>query len=243
MSGRILAVDWARSLALANMAAFHFLYDLRLFALAPDWMTYGPLYAAWAKGIAGTFLFLAGVSLWLAHGPGIRWRGYLTRLAMLAGAAALVSIATYFAVPQAWVRFGILHSIAVSSLVALPFLRVPWPVTAGVAAAILWWGPGFAIVGWDAPWLIWTGVGTYLPPMVDYEPLIPWVAPMLLGVAAGRLGTGLGVWDWMARRPAAPGRLAEALAWPGRHSLAVYLLHQPVLIAGILAVAWVLGLM
>lgn len=237
--GRILAIDWARTAALLAMAAFHFGRDFEVLGLVPPGTTFGGLWDLSARGIAGSFLFLAGLSLWLAHGGGIRWRGYLQRLALLIGAAAAVSVATYLAVPGAWIRFGILHAIAAGSVVSLAFLVVPWPVTAALAGAILWWGPGLALPAFDAPWLIWTGLGTRTPFMMDYEPLVPWLAPMLLGVVAGRIGTTLGVWRSLAEVPARPGRVAAALAWPGRHSLAVYLIHQPVLLALIWCGAWI----
>ncbi|MCK0167773.1 DUF1624 domain-containing protein [Jannaschia sp. S6380] len=240
MTHRIDAIDMARGIALANMVAFHFLFDLRMFGYAPGWFDYGAWFDLWAKGIAGGFILLAGLGLWLAHGHGLGWRGFLRRLAVLVAAAAAVSVATYVAVPGAWVQFGILHSIALGSVLALPFLRLPWWATALVAAGILWWGPGIAVPAFDAPWLVWTGLGTTIPPMIDYEPVIPWVAPMLLGVALGRLGDR--VWRRLGNRPGrSPSRPGTLLAWAGRHSLAVYLVHQPILIGLILGVAWLAG--
>ncbi len=61
----------------------------------------------------------------LAHGRGIRWQPFGKRLGMVAGAALLISIGTYIALPMNGIFFGILHNITVSSLVALAFLRLP----------------------------------------------------------------------------------------------------------------------
>jgi uncharacterized membrane protein len=238
-TGRVLGLDLARTLALAAMAAFHLGRDLEVLGLVPPGTTFGGLWDLSARAIAGTFIFLAGVSLWLAHGRGVAWRGFARRLGLLMLGAAAVSAATYLVAPQAWVRFGILHSIALSSVLALPFLRLPWPATALAAAGLLWLGPRLAHPAFDGPLWLWSGLGTAPPPMMDYEPMIPWLAPMLLGVACAR---ALGPPFWAAARARRrAGRAWAWAAWPGRHSLAVYLIHQPVLIALILACAWALG--
>jgi uncharacterized membrane protein len=230
---RIAAIDWARTAAILGMVAFHFVFDLRFLGIAPDWVTFGLWFDLWARAVAGSFLFLAGLSLWLGHGPGgVRWGAFGRRLGVLVLAAALVSAATYVAMPGQWVRFGILHSIALASVLALPFLRVPWGATLAVAATILVYGPTLRSEAFDGAWLLWLGLGTSRPPMMDWEPMVPWLAPMLAGVAMGRLGTRMGWW-----RRLAGWRGPGWLAWPGRHSLVIYLVHQPVLI-GVL-MAWI----
>ena len=225
---RIPALDMARTLALAAMAVFHFTVDLELFGLIAPGTTTAGGWAVAARAIAGSFLFLAGVSLWLAHGQGIRWRAFLRRLAWIVAAAAAVSLGTWLAMPQVFVYFGILHSIALCSVLGLAFLRLPAGVTLAAALVVLalpllWRSPAL-----DAPWLLWLGLGTELRPTLDYEPVFPWLAPFLAGLACARLAGRAGLWALLAGRG---GRLAGALGWPGRHSLAVYLIHQPVLIA------------
>lgn len=226
---RIPALDIARSLALAAMALFHFVFDLELFGLVVPGTTGSGVWRGLAIATAGSFLFLAGLSLWLAHGDGIRWRAFGRRLAIVAAAAAAVSAGTWLAFPDAFVFFGILHSIALCSVLGLAVLR--WPAAAILAlAALVLAAPGLARAPlFDPPWLWWTGLQTVPIRTVDYEPVFPWFAPFLAGIAAGRLASRAGLPARLANP--APARAVRLLAWPGRHSLAIYLLHQPVLLA------------
>jgi uncharacterized membrane protein len=178
--------------------------------------------------VASSFLFLVGVSLVLAHGNGIRWRSFLRRLAMIAGAAALITAATAYAVPHAFIFFGMLHSIMVASVLGLAFLRAPvWLTLAAALAA--WFLPDLASSpAFDSRWLAWTGLAATPPASFDFVPVTPWFAATLAGIAAARLADAAGLWTRLRARN--PGPLLRTLSWPGRHSLAVYLLHQPVLL-------------
>lgn len=224
---RIPALDLIRSAALLGMASYHFVYDLQMFGLVPPGFAVSGFFYWHARTVASTFLLLAGLGLWLAHGQGIRWRAFARRLAKVAGAAALVSIATYAALPDWWVFFGILHCIALGSVLALPFLRLPAAVTLAAGAAVVWASYALATPAMNAPLLRFIGLHTVPTMTVDFEPLFPWFGPILIGLGLGRLGSHLGLWVWLARLPAP--RLITALGWPGRHSLAIYLLHQPIL--------------
>ena len=179
---------------------------------------------------------LAGLGIWLAHGRGIRWPAFWRRLAKVGGAAALVSVATYIALPDWWIFFGILHCIALGSLLALPFLRLPALVTLAAGAFVVWASYALATPAMNAPLLRFVGLHTIPTMTVDFEPLFPWFGPILIGLGLGRLGSRFGLWAWLARWNAPA--WARALGWPGRHSLAVYLLHQPILFGLVGLWAW-----
>jgi len=134
---RITLIDTLRGAALVAMASYHFTWDLEFFGyVGPGTATSG-WWKLYARSIASSFLFLAGVSLVLAHYPTIRWNSFWKRFGMVAGAAAAISIATFFATPNEWIFFGILHCIALGSLIGLAFLRAPPLLTAGVAGLIV----------------------------------------------------------------------------------------------------------
>jgi uncharacterized membrane protein len=225
---RLWLLDASRTAALACMIWFHFNFDLMLFGHLPPGVMFTGGWPYFARGIAGSFLFFAGISLWLAHSSGIRWPAFWRRFGIVAGAAALVSVVTYFGFGAGYVRFGILHAIAASSLIGLAFLRLPPAVTLIVAACVFFAPMGLRSYLFAAPWLIWLGLAPEVPPMMDYEPLLPWAAPFLAGMALADWADRAGLWQNLSRWRL-KGRLARALAWPGQHSLAVYLIHQPVL--------------
>ena len=230
-SQRFAWLDVARGAALLAMASYHFLWDLADFGyLAADFPSTGwP--RIYARAIATTFLVLAGISLVLAHGSGIRWRSFGLRFAKIAAAALLVTAGTYIAIPQAFIFFGILHAMAAASLVGLLFLRVP-PLLTAIAAIAAIAAPNYLRSElFDTPFLWWVGLGSRPPVSFDYVPLLPWLGPFLLGMAAARLGSG-----WLALRQnrlgiSATNPVKTVLIFLGRHSLVFYLLHQPVLIA------------
>jgi len=229
--GRIPALDIARTAALAGMIVFHTAFDLQLFGHLPPGTVSSGLWPYFSRLVAGSFLFLAGVSLWLAHGHAVRWPAFWRRFAILAAAAALVTVGTYFGIGDAYVRFGILHSIAVCSLLGLATLRLPAAVTLALAAAILMTPQYLRHEMFNAPWLYWVGLATQAPYTVDYEPVFPWLAPLLAGVATARLAGRAALWSRL--RTPAPDRRLRVLSWPGRHSLAIYLIHQPVIFGAI----------
>ncbi len=226
--GRIVALDIARTVALGGMVVFHFTFDLMLFGHVPAGTVFTGFWPYFARAIAGSFVFLAGVSLWLAHRQAIRWPAFWRRLAVVAGAAALVTAATYVALGDAYIRWGILHAIAAGSLLGILFLRAPLILIALAAAACFAAPLYLRTAAFNSPWLLWVGLSTEVPPMVDYEPLLPWFGLILLGLIAARLMAPV----WPRLRGTA-GPVTRALGWPGRHSLAVYLVHQPVLFSAV----------
>ncbi|MGE0195007.1 MAG: heparan-alpha-glucosaminide N-acetyltransferase, partial [Methylocystis sp.] len=188
--------------------------------------------------IAFAFLFIAGVALVLAHRRHMRWPAFWRRLALVVAAAALVSAGTYVAFPKAFVFFGILHCIAVASLIAVPFLLAPWPVALAGGAFFLAGGEFLASPAFNADWLQWIGLSTSEPMTQDWRPLFPWAGALLLGVAAGKLALAVYGERAEARADPAPTRGARTwLPFLGRHSLLIYLAHQPALFALLLGLA------
>ena len=165
-------------------------------------------------------------------------RAFLRRLGVLVAAAAAVSLVTWLVMPNAWVRFGILHSVAAGSVLALPALRLHWGATALLGAALLLAGR-IEIPALGGPGFVWLGLSHDVPPMIDWEPVVPWAGPVLLGLAAAKAADAAGWVDRLRGWPAGPAW--DRLGWPGRHSLAVYLLHQPVIFGALLLWARLAG--
>jgi uncharacterized membrane protein len=228
---RLAWLDIVRGIALIAMATYHFMWDLSTFGyLEPGYAAVGwPKF--YARAIASTFLFLAGFSLALAHRDGIRWPKFWRRWILVAGAALLVTVASYFAIPQGLIHFGILHAIAAASLVGLPFLRLP-PILTFAAAISAFAAPLYLKSDlFNTPWLWWVGLSTEPRQSFDYVPLLPWLAPVLAGIGIARLAPVDRLLRQIASGENPPKRPGNMLAFLGRHSLVFYLVHQPVLIS------------
>lgn len=210
------------------MVIYHFSWDLDYFNFIAADVTLDLGWRLFARLIAGSFLFLVGVSLVLATRGGLNRRAYLVRLGQIAAGAIAVTIATRFAFGDAFVFFGILHNIAVASLLGLAFLRVPiWAVglTALISLALPWLATSPIF---DAPIFWWTGLATVRPESADFIPIFPWFAIVLLGIVCARMTlTSTAAIEWLARP--IDGSIGRLLRFAGRNSLVIYLVHQPIL--------------
>lgn len=228
---RLPWLDIARGVALLAMASYHFMWDLTSFGyLEPGFPSTGwP--RIYARVIASTFLFLVGFSLVLAHGDRIRWRSFWKRWVVIVAAAVLVTVASYFAIPQGLIHFGILHAIGAASLLGLLFLRVPWPATLLVAAAVFVAPQYLRSDVFNQPWFWWLGLSTEPRQSFDYVPLLPWFAAVLTGIGVARMPFVANRVRQFESGDKQVRGLKSGLAFLGRHSLVFYLVHQPVLIS------------
>jgi uncharacterized membrane protein len=224
------AIDFARGVAIVAMAVYHFSWDLSYLRLIPTSIIGDPAWNWFARSIAGSFLALAGVGLVFAHAGGFRRFAFLKRLARIGGAALAVSLVTWLVFPESYIFFGILHCIAVGSVLALPFLRLPsWLVLAAAALCLI--APQIVTsLAFDHPMLEWLGLGEQHPVTNDYVPLLPWFGVILLGIAIGRALLERRAATALARWHAGHGA-AGIVAWMGRRSLPIYLIHQPAFLA------------
>ncbi|EEY04743.1 heparan-alpha-glucosaminide N-acetyltransferase [Brucella neotomae] len=227
---RLGRIDIARGIALIAMAIYHFGWDLEFFGyMAPATTAQGG-WKLFARCIASSFLFLVGFSLVLAHGRGIRWRPMAKRLLQIIAAAAAISAVTWYMTPDSFIFFGILHQIALASVLGLLFLNLPPGLTAAVAVLVVAAPHYLASDFFNTPILAWVGLSTVPPRSNDYVPLFPWFGAVLAGIAAARIGEHQG-WLKLLSGGIRPHALEKPLTFIGRHSLAFYLIHQPVLIS------------
>jgi uncharacterized membrane protein len=244
---RLWEVDALRTLAIVMMVAYHAAYDVDL--LGPG-VAIDPFSGGWRAlqvATGSTFLFVVGVSLAISNGRsrarglagGALYRRHLRRAGQVAAAALLVTVATRVALGDDYIRFGILHCIAAAMVIGpllVPLGRWNAPLGVAVLAAGLWVRD---LPASDVPGLLVLGVPAVGGAGVDWYPLLPWLAPALIGVAAGLTLYPAGRRGGWGRALPEP-RWAATAGLPGRHALPIYLVHQLVLIplvAGALALA------
>ena len=237
---RIASLDVARALALIAMAIFHTGWDLAYLGLAQIDPAGDVVWVIFARVVASSFLFIAGMSLALATRQGFNHQAFLRRLAVIALAAGGVSLGTWWFIADNFVVFGILHHLAVASVLLLPFLFVPlWGAVAAAAIALVL--PTLIVLpgsGYGVGYVL--GFTSAIPDSVDYVALFPWLAADLAGLTAGRA-----LWRYAPNGQWAlwPGDTIPFrwLALAGRHSLVIYLVHQPIILGCLMLVAFVLN--
>lgn len=232
---RLPLFDVLRGIAIVAMVAYHFAFDLNFFAVFEADFYSDERLIAIRNGIVTVFLLLVGISLTLAFRNGPRWHRYAIRLLVLGACAAAVSIGSAFLFPRSWIFFGVLHFIFAASILALPFIR--WyrlNLLLGIAAIVF--GLSFSHPIFDSASLRWIGLTTAKPITEDYVPLLPWFGVVLIGMFLGRLSLRRIDFAILAERQPKT-RLGQSLAWFGRHSLAIYLVHQPILLGIVWAVS------
>ena len=183
---------------------------------------------------ASAFLFLSGLTMALRvarePNPEILKREFSKKGIELFGLGLLVTMMSLVMVPWKPIYFGVLHLFGLVTVMGLLFISMPIPfltVTGLVISAI------GVLMPIQVPW--WLGLG-FVPVakvFADYTPIIPFMGMWLLGMATGRTLYP----DGQTRKYKLPDfsrlPIVRTLSWIGRYSLWVYLLQEPINLAGI----------
>lgn len=228
MQGRIASVDAARGAAIVMMVAYHVFFDIQYFGIAQVGIGRFPL--SLLQMATGTlFVLIAGVSLTLSESKNTEgYVHYVKRAAALGAVALLITVATWVYPHDGFIQFGVIHMLALSTLIAPLFFRLGW-MNLVLGALIVLAGTQLSMTA-DTHWLFWLGINDPGYHALDNYPMLPWFGVVLIGVWLGQSLFPAAVKKGPTRLPG-----EAALAFLGRNSLAIYLAHQPVLVGTVMA--------
>ena len=210
---RVDELDSLRATALVLMLVLNFVTDLNHFGLMNT--ETGDMWWWMARITASLFVGISGVSYFLAHRLEYDFTKTSGRTKRLIFWAFVITIITYIFEPSAYVRFGVLHLLALASIVAFPVARKP-EFALGIGLILL------IIPLSSNSNLVWLGLSETVI-AVDYFPLNPWLGIFFLGLAlASRI--------YPEGKPLTEIQWPEKWLWFGRNTLTIYVIHQPILI-------------
>ncbi len=232
---RIWEIDFLRGLSIILMVFYHLGYDLTEFCgirevLGIKFNLYGTGLTIAQYFFAGVFIVLSGISSTLS-------RSNVRRALRILIVAIAVTVVTYLFNSAAAIYFGILHCLAVCILLYGLALQKSKPSTCAAAGLLVFaLSAARSYVMRNVPvsfdWLLPFGVSSHTLASYDYFPLLPWFGVFLIGTALGKSA-------YAARKSLIPRRLPESFFnTAGRHSLLIYIVHQPIL----LGILYLLGL-
>lgn len=219
-------IDYLRVLALFLMIIYHLVYDLDHWTNSS--LDVGHLF--WflvGKTAALLFIFLSGFSCGLSHNPvknGLKVMFF----------AMLVTIATYIVFPEQYVRFGILHFLALMMLIYPLLQKLPDLIL--ILYAPLAIGLGFHLKNILVNTSVLLPLGLMYPGFasIDYFPIFPYSGVTALGILIYRYfakSNKLQAKSKGKEKSPKKGKAYPMVTWISRHSLGIYLIHQPILLS------------
>ncbi len=238
MNKRYDLLDTIRGITLLSMIAYHGVWDLvYMYGVKWDWYRGTGAYI-WQQSICWTFIFLSGFCWSIGKRP-------LKRGLLVFGSGLLVTVVTLLFMPQNRVLFGVLTFTGSAMLLMIPLDKIFKKVSPKIGLIIsflcfvvtrninegnlgfegirLLWLPDSWYRGIVAIYLGFPAAGFY---STDYFSLIPWIFLFISGYFMYHLCDKK---NWL--RASFFSWNCKPLSVPGRQSLIIYLLHQPVLYA------------
>jgi uncharacterized membrane protein len=231
-TSRFYEIDFLRGIAILMMVIFHTIFDLSYFGIWQVVVSSG-FWRFFALSTASLFLLIVGVSFSLSYSraygtlPGkLLFLKFLYRGIGIFLLGLLVTLGTWLYLGEGYIVFGILHLIGVSVILAPFFYRFgKYNIPLGIACI----AAGFVVMNFHGPiWLLPLGVTPATFWSVDYTPIFPWFGMVLIGIGAGEMLYPRG--NRRFNMPQVKERWEALITSPGRHSLLIYMVHQPVII-------------
>ena len=212
---RYIMVDFLRGLGVLLMIIFHFVFDLNFLRVFNVTFLNNLFWIGFGRLILTIFLVCVGMGLALVHKAGIKWNSVKKRFYKIGAWALIITIVTYILLPRHYIFFGILHCIAVTSLVAVFFVNRP---RLSLLLCLLIFIPHLIFQPTLIPITKWLGVSS-----IDYTPLYPWIGMVFLGIYLESIN--------FHRIFLKKNFLTKPFELMGKHSLKIYLAHQPILLS------------
>ena len=175
---RLTGIDCLRGLALVGMTIFHFSYDLGQLSFI-DFSLSDPFWKVFRASIVTVFCFCVGYSFRIALDARKPWKAMLKRISVISSWALAITLTSLILIPEKYVYFGILHFIALSTLLLFFIAKYRWVCLS--ISLIIWIGWGY--FGWAMSWLF-----NFLQPALhlsnnplDVTHFIPWFASVTFG--------------------------------------------------------------
>ena len=219
MNKRYYELDLLRGIAVVLMVFFHFGYDLSWFGYTSYETTKDTEWIVFRGIVLSMFLLAVGMSSFLAYSTGIDWKKLGIRSLKLVAISLLISFGSYIVFPDQWIYFGVIHFILIATLASLAFVRSP------TLSLLLGFGiiVTYVLGYFHLDPLLEYGMKYFSIPQytVDVVSFTPWFGVVLIGVYVMHKNCfGIRVTE---------NNIGKRLAFLGRHSLIIYLLHQPIL--------------
>jgi uncharacterized membrane protein len=213
MKKRIWEIDFIRGIAIVLMVIFHLVFDLSEFYsynfdyLKGFWYYEGKISAI-------MFMIVSGISITLGGNA-------IKRGLQIFGFGMLLTLITYFVSPKEYIVFGILHFMGISMILYHYIKKLDMKFIFILALLILYVGYRFESMTTNVPFLFPFGLMTSNFVSLDYYPLLPYFGFFLIGTILGKL-------LYREKRSLFTFELNNnPLSLMGRHSLLIYLVHQP----------------
>lgn len=215
MKERIWELDFFRGTAIILMVIFHFI------VLLTDYFSYNIDYTKgfWyfeGKLSAIIFIITAGISSTLSKNN--LKRGIIIFLFGIA-----ITLVTFIFSPNYFVKFGILHFLGLSIILYTFIRKLNYKLLFTFSIASIYIGNTLSMKVVETSYLFPLGLANSRFSSMDYYPLLPWFGIFLSGVILGKHA-------YQNKRGGNPPLVCKPLAYLGKHSLSIYLIHQPILL-------------
>ncbi len=225
MKSRIWELDALRGLCILGVIVVHFVYDITTLYRLVDWTL--PDIFLFVQQWGGTvFLLISGICATLGS-RSVR-RGIIVFCCGLLCSA--VTAGMYFlgmADKGIIIYFGVLHCLG-TCMIVWPLFKKMHPVSLiFLSAALVAIGFVLADMRSSTFWLVPIGLTPHGFASSDYFPLLPNLGFFLFGAVLGKLAYRSG--ESLLPKVNSNSPILKFLQLCGKHSLWIYLLHQPIL--------------
>jgi len=215
---RIWELDFFRGICILFVIYVHFSFDINFFlnkSIEPS------LFLTLLSEYGGIFfVILSGICVTL--GSHSTKRGLI-----VFSAGILISIVSFIFYRDLFISFGVLHLLGLCMIMYPLFKKMPVYLISAIGLVIIVLGYYFATFYIKSPYFFYLGLTTSNYSSGDYFPLFPNLGYFLLGIVLGKtLYKNKTTLFEKFPSNTLPVRIITAC---GRHSLWIYLLHQPLI--------------